>query len=692
MPPRKKTPAKSGTPIITESTLRKSFDKTTLARGLAYFRQGHVLEAVIIDDSLQGKVAGTRPTPYALRIRPTKSGLETHCSCPVGSGCKHAAALALHYLRKPDTFLDISALVEGLRLRTRDELASMLEEIIRHDPSLARRLLEEPSKPGKTGIDLGRISARIDLAVEGQLDYQNIYGAEQELREVSGIADSLEKAGKPKEAAQIQFMLLEGCVQAYENGADDSDGGLGSVGSEAKESFARCVQKVDDPGFRNTMAIRVLDLYDTEDYGFQPEEMLPALVTKENIGQIEERLLRIREEYIKAHTGKDEFFSDFKMRQVKEILIDLHNQIGDHGKAMEIATGDLRTVADYILAAEVLLEAGRPEDALAAVRRARSLEGPGSRRSEAADIYFEIVKILLKKGLREKIDDGEAAGRAMEMAFGEPGHRSFNQEDWQKIRPILKTLGILETFILKFREELAATEVLAEFLLYEKDIAGAASALSQAARNAQEMAEKVSGGARPAARIPWDGDLAMKIATGAKRAGMAETAHQMTELALRSGLSFRDLSDGKIVREVVKDFLASAGETRLRDTILKLRADPEAALFIAGELADISPALAVGVLKSVFGSCPMNALMPAMARLTEANPACAARTGMDWIYGFVMRSHAYYADVVRMLKFVKAAILKSEGEETWRKYIAEFESRFATRKKLMEMVRAAGLI
>jgi hypothetical protein len=36
--------------------------------------------------------------------------------------------------------------------------------------------------------------------------------------------------------------------------------------------------------------------------------------------------------------------------------------------------------------------------------------------------------------------------------------------------------------------------------------------------------------------------------------------------------------------------------------------------------------------------------------------------------------------------------LKSEGEDAWRKYIAEFESRFATRKKLMEMVRAAGLM
>jgi uncharacterized Zn finger protein len=65
---------------------------------------------------------------------------------------------------------------------------------------------------------------------------------------------------------------------------------------------------------------------------------------------------------------------------------------------------------------------------------------------------------------------------------------------------------------------------------------------------------------------------------------------------------------------------------------------------------------------------------------------------MDWIYGFVTRSHTYYADVVGMLKFVKAAILKSEGEDAWRKYIAEFESRFATRKKLMEMVRAAGLM
>lgn len=71
-------------------------------RGLAYFREGNVLDVVWHEDllELEGHVSGGQETPYLTEITFISSNgrrrmRTTRCSCPVRSGCKHVVATVL---------------------------------------------------------------------------------------------------------------------------------------------------------------------------------------------------------------------------------------------------------------------------------------------------------------------------------------------------------------------------------------------------------------------------------------------------------------------------------------------------------------------------------------------------------------------------------------------------------------------
>jgi len=93
-----------------ESDILDSLETRFVERGRAYFRQGKVLSWRANTDGrkLQGKVAGSRRTPYQVFIhvwpRRTGTDIEGECTCPVGFDCKHVAAVLFAALAaEPDT-------------------------------------------------------------------------------------------------------------------------------------------------------------------------------------------------------------------------------------------------------------------------------------------------------------------------------------------------------------------------------------------------------------------------------------------------------------------------------------------------------------------------------------------------------------------------------------------------------------
>ena len=83
--------------------LRASFADVDLRRGQRYAREGRVLwlerRETGQERILVGEVRGSRRTPYRVHVRAwlrnERWRIESHCSCPVQVGCKHAVALLL---------------------------------------------------------------------------------------------------------------------------------------------------------------------------------------------------------------------------------------------------------------------------------------------------------------------------------------------------------------------------------------------------------------------------------------------------------------------------------------------------------------------------------------------------------------------------------------------------------------------
>jgi superfamily II DNA or RNA helicase len=89
--------------IFEVTDINKSFTKTILVRGADYVRKRSVLDAwYSVDGDLCGKVRSSSGGSYRVVISPVRRAqfieLESECSCPYFSQCKHAAALALYAL------------------------------------------------------------------------------------------------------------------------------------------------------------------------------------------------------------------------------------------------------------------------------------------------------------------------------------------------------------------------------------------------------------------------------------------------------------------------------------------------------------------------------------------------------------------------------------------------------------------
>ncbi|GAB2986012.1 DEAD/DEAH box helicase [Nocardioides montaniterrae] len=172
---------------LTDAYLAEHFDPATIGRALSYVGAVRDIELSTLSAgsvTATALVAGTRDVPYEVQLHAEVAGgargrgwLFTVCTCPVGSLCKHGAALAFALRRgfvesadvraKPQWRTSLGRLSEELRRELpseRDPLTMALE--FAYEPARQRswngagaRVLVRPLRPGakqrwiKTGAD-----------------------------------------------------------------------------------------------------------------------------------------------------------------------------------------------------------------------------------------------------------------------------------------------------------------------------------------------------------------------------------------------------------------------------------------------------------------------------------------------------------------------------------------------------------
>lgn len=126
-------------PRLTESHIRNLASQSSFERGRNYYRDGAVFGAVRQGMELRAQCEGSDDEPYQVSATLTESGIaETSCTCPYDYGgiCKHIVALLLTYINGLQTFRSAPPLTEILAERSREELITIIGEMVKREPEL----------------------------------------------------------------------------------------------------------------------------------------------------------------------------------------------------------------------------------------------------------------------------------------------------------------------------------------------------------------------------------------------------------------------------------------------------------------------------------------------------------------------------------------------------------------------------
>ncbi|MHA1438689.1 MAG: hypothetical protein ACTSPD_14035 [Promethearchaeota archaeon] len=550
--------------------------------------------------------------------------------------------------------MNYSEIKRILEKRSKEDLLKLLNHLVQLKPSLVSTIeFYLSNKEQDDRIDLEPIKKKIMGAVYGDLDYYHIDGALRKLHKVREIAESLSKDSKFKSAAEIYFLLVEGCVDAYDEGADDSSGGMGFLGEECILDFNKCMKEIQDEEFKTDFMERILELYWREDYGFDVELMLEGVVTQANIHMLEKEF----EDYFEI--PKNDHHSGYRRGTIRKLMIKLYSLIEMPERSLQAALKGLATAEDYRIAAETFIGLDKYEEALIHVLNGLKL----NESYWLFETYLNIIDSLIAAKQCELIDINEMMTYSIKF-ISTFSNWSYNMKKYRRICNLFTRLDLKDLFKEKLIGALKG-ETLVRVLLEEDEILNAVKALNK---------NNLGG------RFP---NLAMSIARKAKKKELIDIARKMIILAIKNGLIYIDGKDEQVIRETLNEQSIEEIAELIPDNLNKK---------ISLLLTEIASTKAPHIIRKVIKT-PENyggkELLNICNNLVEKHPQDAFHLCEGWILKFVVRSHVYYDDVIRMLRIIKKSLSQ---EKEWVKYISNFKSAYKSRKKLMKMIQEANLI
>jgi uncharacterized Zn finger protein len=130
-------------PNLDETTLRYHATDKSYQRGLAYDRQGAVIDLCQRGNCLCGEVEGNHPEPYHVTIQFDAGGVtEAECNCEYSleGWCKHIVAVALSAIRKPETIHQRLSVNELLDRLNHVQTQTLVQELVAQEPNLLSQI------------------------------------------------------------------------------------------------------------------------------------------------------------------------------------------------------------------------------------------------------------------------------------------------------------------------------------------------------------------------------------------------------------------------------------------------------------------------------------------------------------------------------------------------------------------------
>ncbi len=637
---------------LTENIIRDIFGDTSFLKGLDYYNHGYVSNTVKIGDILYSQVIGGSAKPYEVRAFINDAETSTKCTCPVGYMCKHGAALLLKWILEPSSFVDADRFLLSLERMSKGEIISIIEKMLKQNPSLITEFsIEKEEKPE---INIDAISKKIGWIVHGELDYYHLWDAIHSLEEIKNTADRLKEKGSYKNASEVYLALVRGGVTAYEEGIDDSDGGMGDFVSQSIHDFNECMEQIDDISYKNKLLERILDIIEEEDYGLEAQEMLYSIVNDQNIHRIEEYMLGKLED--KRKTTSD-FSYKYKKRNAIEILTGLYEKIRKPEEKLRLASYELADKEDYARVAKVLMEEKRPEEALDTVKKGLTLQGEPS--FSLNKLYIDLAEILVKQK-PELVDFKTSLDIALEMLS-----RQFNEEEYEMMKNVFYSIGKLEEFKSAMMKSLKNRDSAVRALLQDKELKAAIDII----RSEPGISSR----------------LIIDVSKAAMDKGMIEESNLLTRMVLEQGWT----DDRPPMKQLLNSMIKVSNTDTLRDLcdrILKKGSSGTAILLIP-HLMEKAPELSGMLAKNFINSMPVEMVTKVAIAVSEKAPEegvalCRMRINED-----ILRSHVHYDKAVFLLTTVRDIYAVKGNEAKWVEFIKRFASENKGKKKLIERIR-----
>ncbi|MGB9663056.1 MAG: SWIM zinc finger family protein [Moorellaceae bacterium] len=473
-------------PLLTEAYIRNLADPQSFERGRNYYHNRAIIAPVRQGREIRAECSGTQYEPYTVRVRFNDKGItEAFCTCPRGGFCKHIVALLLTYVHEPESFRELVPLEEMLARFDKEELISLIREMLDREPSLMS-LVELSVYATRGNVDAASCRQQALRA----LQHEDPGLIEADLRRILNIAQGLAMEENWVGAGVACHALLSVLAYGYEDiNFMDEEGCLAVVASDCVDLLGECLEKGDVEARTRWEWLQTLleaELTDVRLGGIEfasgAFDVLLEHATVEEWPILEER---IRE----ALRGS----ADWGREMLVGMLVSWREKHGRHEEAGRIVR-ELGTPEQWM---RWLVKEGKPDEAVA-IARQHCLDKPG--------VITTLAGELVEAGDRE-----QAVTLLTELAEGANSHWSYVEwlashyrahEDWEAalkwqrraflqnpkinsftvLQHISEKLGIWEQVrseILHTPEMEKQPHVLLEIALYEGNVARALELLSR---------------------------------------------------------------------------------------------------------------------------------------------------------------------------------------------------------------------
>ncbi len=246
---------------LTEEYIRQLADGQSFERGMNYYTGGNIRYPLRQGMELSGECYGSQWKPYRVRVVLSNNGIrEASCTCPRGGFCKHIVALLLTYVHEPDSFKVLTSLDAMLARLSREELISLIGDMVQREPSLSAVVDLAVATAGGRSPDMAALNREVKRALSLDDPFEIEMGLRNILRTAERLARKEDRAG----AGAVYQTVLDALTEIYGNELlnMDDDGAIAAIACECVEGLSECLHRGDCD--RNTRQAWLMSLMEAE--------------------------------------------------------------------------------------------------------------------------------------------------------------------------------------------------------------------------------------------------------------------------------------------------------------------------------------------------------------------------------------------------------------------------------------------